>query len=87
MPLYDYQCEDCQQVEERYAGMDQPELECRQCGGKAHRVFSTRYWVHGEPDYVTDNISGKPVRVTSRRQLRDLLKQHGLMERFGKGWR
>ena len=38
-------------------------------------------------DFVTDNISGEPVRVTSRKQLRQLMQEHGVYEVMGRGWK
>jgi hypothetical protein len=35
---------------------------------------------------VTDNITGDNVRITSKKQLRNLCAEHGVTEKIGKGW-
>jgi hypothetical protein len=47
---------------------------------------SRLYHVHGAYDFVTDNISGDPVRITSRMQLKRLCAEHECTPSYGKGW-
>ena len=85
MPLYDFQCDSCDKVQEHFAKMDETTRECI-CGGLMQRKISTNYFVHGEVDFVTDHITGDPVRITSRKQMDRLCKEHGVTPKFGKGW-
>lgn len=39
-----------------------------------------------DADFVTEDITGQPVRITSRRQLRRLCKEHNVEPMYGKGW-
>lgn len=87
MPLYDYECHDCNIVTERYEKSDVYEIQCPACMAPAKRIISSRYNVIGDIEFVTDNITGKPERITSRKRLRRLLAENGLYERYGKGWR
>jgi putative FmdB family regulatory protein len=38
MPLYDYQCVDCQSLDQRVAGLDDHTAICIQCGGLMLRL-------------------------------------------------
>ena len=86
MPLYDATCRECGKTFEHFAKVDERRVQCIECGGEAWRILTTNYSVHGDVDFVTDNISGEPVRVTSKRQLRQLMTRHGVSEKYGKGW-
>ena len=85
MPLYDYCCKACGDTQEHYAKVDEREQTCV-CGGTATRIFSSRYFINPDIDYVTANITGDPVRITSRRQLDQMCKEHGVYQKIGKGW-
>jgi len=84
MPLYDFECE-CGKVTEHYAGINEKRMPC-DCGKTAKRIISTRYYINPDVDFVTDNITGSPVRVTSRKQLASLCKENGVHQKIGKGW-
>ena len=66
--------------------MDEREMICPQCGGVAERILSSRYYAQSDVDFVTDNITGEPVRVDSKVKLRRLLRENGVDEKYGKGW-
>lgn len=41
MPIYEYQCTDCQSVfEEWQSGFEEREMECPECGGASRRLIS-----------------------------------------------
>jgi len=41
MPIYEYQCADCQAVfEEWQSGFEDREMECPECGGQSRRLIS-----------------------------------------------
>ena len=86
MPLYDFQCTECRNIHEHYAHIEERIKTCETCGGLMKRMIGIGQNVIGDIDFVTDNITGKPIRITSRKQLRGLLKKHGLYEKYGKGW-
>lgn len=56
MPIYEYRCEDCDQVFERLQRLgDEPLDVCRHCGGAAHRIISSpAIQFLGSGWYVTD---------------------------------
>jgi len=84
MPLYDYFCP-CGYTGEHYNKMDEYE-KCPDCGKEMKRIPGG-YHVIGDLDFVTENITGKPVHVTSRKQHKRLMQEHGVMEKYGKGWK
>jgi putative FmdB family regulatory protein len=84
MPLYDYECQKCG-VKERFANVAEKVLPC-ECGRESRRILSSRYYVHGDIDFVTDNITGEPKRYSSRASLDKDLKAKGLYQKIGKGW-
>ena len=86
MPLYDHECEECGEISEAYKKVDDKEADCPNCGGTARRVFTSRYFINPDIDYVTDNVTGEPKRYTSRRQLDQDLADKGLYQKVGKGW-
>lgn len=87
MPLYDYRCQACGEVDEHWAGIDDMQMVCPHCGGEQIRRITTRYAVHGDfkPRWV-ENIADKPVWIDSNQAHRAAMKQHQVYEKFGKGW-
>jgi putative FmdB family regulatory protein len=60
MPIYEYCCEDCQQVfEEWQRDFEEREVHCPVCGGNAKRLISnTSFILKGSGWYVTDYKHG-----------------------------
>ncbi len=56
MPIYEYQCDDCDKVEEALQKItDKPLSKCRHCSGKLHRIMSqSTFHLKGTGWYVTD---------------------------------
>ncbi|MGL1862765.1 MAG: zinc ribbon domain-containing protein [Pseudodesulfovibrio sp.] len=61
MPIYEYQCHDCQSVfEEWQSGFEEKEMECPDCGKSAKRLIShTSFHLKGSGWYVTDYAGKK----------------------------
>ena len=57
MPIYEYECCECEHLFEQKQGFDEkPVQECPQCGGKAKRIIrSVPIIFKGSGFYVTDN--------------------------------
>ena len=87
MPRYDFRCKACDKVEEHYAGMlDKPIGKCDACGGESKRLISCTHSIAADfasNDFVTDDISGEPVRITSNKQMNSLMKEHGVEPKTG----
>lgn len=87
MPLYDFKCP-CGNIEEAWAKMDEKTKTC-ECGQDMTRMITSNFNIDADfasRDYVTDNITGSPVRITSKKQLRSLCRDNGVMPKYGKGW-
>lgn len=56
MPIYEYECEQCGQVEEILQKFsDKPLAACKTCSGKLHRLISqSAFHLKGSGWYVTD---------------------------------
>lgn len=88
MPLFDFRCLDpkCANVEEHYAKVDERKSVCSVCGGESTRLITSRYAIHADyasKDFVTSDITGSEVRITSRKQMRKLCKEFGVSPKEG----
>jgi putative FmdB family regulatory protein len=56
MPVYEYQCTECGQIEEAFQKISDAPLEtCRQCRGKLKKLIShSAFHLKGSGWYVTD---------------------------------
>lgn len=56
MPIYEYECTKCGNIEEAVQKMsDSPLTTCRQCSGKLHKLISqSSFHLKGSGWYVTD---------------------------------
>ncbi len=56
MPIYEYECTDCGEVEEIIQKFsDKPFNECKRCSGKLHKLVSqSSFHLKGTGWYVTD---------------------------------
>ena len=87
MPIYDFKCDSCGAIEERFAKVSDTTGVCSTCNNPMHRIITTRYSVIGDLEsYVDYEITGEPIRVQSKQHRAKLLKQHELVEKIGKGW-
>jgi len=85
MPLYDFRCQECGGVSEHFAGVEERQVSCG-CGGISHRLITSRYYLNPDVEFLTDNITGDPIRITSRKMLDRVCKENGITQKTGKGW-
>jgi putative FmdB family regulatory protein len=59
MPIYEYQCDQCGNIEEALQKFsDKPLRKCRHCTGKLHKLISqSAFHLKGSGWYVTDYAS------------------------------
>ena len=59
MPIYEYQCDQCGNIEEALQKFsDKPLRKCRHCSGKLHKLISqSAFHLKGSGWYVTDYAS------------------------------
>ncbi len=62
MPIYEYRCNDCQQLfEEWQKGFEEKDMVCPVCGGVSSRLISNSAFVlKGSGWYVTDYCNSRP---------------------------
>lgn len=67
MPIYEYCCDDCEQIfEEWQRNHDEVAAKCPVCGGEAKRIMSnTSFVLKGTGWYVTDYANGRSASQTS----------------------
>jgi len=60
MPIYEYECTQCGQIEEALQKFsDEPLTTCKKCSGKLHKLISqSSFHLKGSGWYVTDYASG-----------------------------
>ncbi len=86
MPLYDYECQ-CGNKEERFAHIEDKTLPCDKCDGEMRRLISSHFGICmgvGPYGYYDDNLQ---TYVRTNAHKREVMKQQGVTEKFGKGWR
>lgn len=84
MPLYDFKCLKCGSEKEILMKM----VEYKRplcCEQEMQRVFNHMVVPDVEP-YFDQNISHNGEYVKSKKHRQQLMKKHGVSEKFGKGW-
>ncbi|QGY38894.1 zinc ribbon domain-containing protein [Pseudodesulfovibrio cashew] len=60
MPIYEYQCRDCQSVfEEWQSGFEDRDMECPECGGQSKRLISHSSFHLKGGGWYADGYGGK----------------------------
>jgi len=70
MPIYEYECTRCGNIEEAIQKFsDKPLKKCRQCSGKLHRLISqSSFHLKGTGWYVTDYANRSSAKASSSRK-------------------
>lgn len=87
MPIYTCECS-CGNQQDYYSSVDERTQTppCEKCGSETKKVISS-YSVIGDMEpYLDEHITAEPIWVKSRKHRKRLLQEHGLSEKFGKGW-
>ena len=86
MPLYSYECEYCGKQNDKFSSVAERHstLEC-QCGGAMKKVIACGF-AHSDIDILTDDIDGTMRRITSKKVLKNVMRDAKVVERFGQGW-
>ena len=66
MPIYEYQCDQCGQIQEALQKIsDKPLTKCSHCSGKLHKLISqSAFHLKGTGWYVTDYAGKKQNNTT-----------------------
>ena len=84
MPIYEYQCEKCNEITEAFQRFsDKPLKKCPNCSGKLHKIISqSTFHLKGTGWYVTDyagktqksNMKQKSAESTSSSETKSDIK-------------
>ena len=86
MPLYDFKCQVCDNVEEHIAKVEETLKTCP-CGGPMKRLITTNYHVYGDMQpYIDEHIGDRPIHIKNRQHRQQMMKECGVYEKVGKGW-
>lgn len=56
------------------------------CGQAMKHVLGNYSVIPDVEPYLDENIGNEPTWVKSKKHRRQLMKEHGVQEKFGKGW-
>ena len=86
-PLYDYSCEKCGTVEDVWAKMSDKTLVHDKCQSIMKRLITGNNGISMGPagafGYYDDNLE---TYIHTNKQHREVMKEKGVTEKFGKGW-
>jgi len=84
MPLYRYQCKECNHEFEEYRPIDRRyDVLCPECGeGKIEIIIKKPASYHPFPEGWWEHLDVKPIYISSRRQLKDECKKRGLRAKY-----
>lgn len=84
-PIYDLKCDCGREEKDVLCGINEYP-PCIKCGEPLKRVIG-HYQVIGDLEpYLDENLTSKPVLVKSKKHRKELMKEYGVSEKFGKGW-
>jgi putative FmdB family regulatory protein len=77
VPIYEYQCIKCKNVEEVIQRIsDEPKLHCSKCTGDLRKLISqSTFQLKGSGWYVTDYAKGKQSAHNSSKKISDSSKE------------
>lgn len=86
-PLYEYRCQNCSEITEAVRSVedrnDAP--ACAHCNGETRKIISLNSKVH--PDfapYYDDNLE---THIESKQHRKAVMKEKGVYEAYGRGWK
>ncbi len=82
--IYPFVCETCGKNEELWMKVSEYKRpSC--CGKEMKRIFSSAV-VSDLVPYLDENIGTEPTWVKSKQHKKQLLRDNGVSEKYGKGW-
>ena len=88
MPYYDFKCEQCGKVEEKFLAIrDLDRIRPKCCNHDMKHIIGNYAVIPDLKPYWDENMSCKPVYVKSKKHRKQLMKEHGVYEIYGKGWK
>lgn len=84
--IYEAKCKYCGKISEYSATVDNRLDTPVCCTAKMTKIITLNYRIGRQPDFVTDNISGEPIRIHSFQQMEKLCTEHCVTPKPNKGW-
>lgn len=85
--IYEWRCGKCHREDTAIMSVAQMEAgNAPKCCGISMRKILSLPRIQREPDYVTRDITGDPVRITSRKQRDKLCAEHNTAPKLVKPW-
>lgn len=81
MPIYDFKCDRCGEVEERLLPTQHGEQSCKSCGGSMEQLVSAPK-VHTFREGWYPNIDKKDLYISSKKQLKKECEKRGLTSHY-----
>lgn len=86
--IYECKCDECGRLEDIVRSVDDRDKDLPYCCSKQMRRIISGYRVVSDLEpYLDENLGEKPVWVKSKKHRERLMKEAGVYEKFGKGWR
>jgi len=86
MPLYNYMCPKCGSRRDAFRKITDRHQGPACCNTPMEQKITGQYAIHGNVDFVTDDITGDPIRIESRKQHDQVCEKNGVSPMYGKGW-
>lgn len=84
MPLYDWKCE-CGRVEDEFRRMAERNVpKVCQCGRAMERIITSYHAIGDVDPYYDDNLESW---VKSKQHRKEVMRDKGVSEYYGKGWK
>jgi hypothetical protein len=82
--IYPFKCDVCEKSEEHWMKVSEYQVpDC--CEQPMRRIFGHNIVKDLEP-YLDENLTSDPVWVKSKQHRKELMREHGVIEKIGKGW-
>jgi putative FmdB family regulatory protein len=79
MPIFDYECPQCDLISDVWAKMNEAVKECPRCGRDMKRLMSASNVICDIEPYLDGHMAQNPVPVFSRQHKKEELKKRGLV--------
>lgn len=76
--IYDCKCEKCEKVEEIVRSVAERNNTPLCCGQPMKRMITVNYNVYSDLNFMTEDITGSPVQITSRQQHDRLCRENNV---------
>ena len=72
MPIYEFVCSDCGEIEDKLVSMKTKKIKCKKCGGAADKVMSAPSFILKGGGWASDNYSKSSKTKTSKKKEKNL---------------